>query len=475
MEGSENGELPAALLPIAAEDLAALQDAPRYAINLKIDLGTPSFEGTAGVHFTNVEGIPLERLYFRLLPNGDKSYGDGSLTVTDVKVDGQPAETALSLNDTVLAIDLRGPLNPGQGVELDFKFQGKVPVDFGGDNTPSGYGIYNWSDGVLALSSWYPILAVYDDQGWNLDEVSALGDSVYSDIAFYSVDINAPSDLVIAATGVQTGRTVSGETARLHFESGPARDFFIIASPDFQVVYREVDGTQVNAYYLPGHERAGDVALSVASDSLHIFNQQFGPYPYTELDIVEAPMRNALGVEFPAIVLLRRSLYDAPDNPDFIVTLAHEVAHQWWYGVVGSDVFEEPWLDEALTTYSSSLYYEHKAGQEALQGLYAYWQDRYDRSSMEAPEAPITGGMDYFEQLNPRNAYGAVVYNKGALFFKALRQEIGDQAFFEALRDYYGENRFDIATGRDLLGAFENAAGRDLEPFYQDWLFPADR
>lgn len=475
MERSSASSLSSALLPTAAKDIIALHDAPRYDIDLKIDHEMHSFDGIADVHFTNLEGIPLERLYFRLLPNGGKSYGNGSLTVTELNVDGQPAEIALSHHDTVLAVDLIEQLGPGEGMEIKLAFQGHVPVDFGGENTPGGYGIYNWSDGVLALSGWYPILAVYDDQGWNLDDISAFGDSVYSDIAFYSVDISAPSDLVIAATGVQTGREVSGETALSHFESGPARDFFIIASPDFQEVHREVGGTQINAYYLPGHERAGKVALAVASDSIQIFIQQFGPYPYTELDIVEAPLRNALGVEYPAILLMRRSLYDAPEMPNFIVTLAHEVAHQWWYGVVGNDVFEEPWLDEALATYSSSLYYEHKAQREALQGLYTYWQDRYDRFSVEGVDAPITGDMEYFERLSQRNAYGAVVYNKGALFFKALRQETGDRAFFQALRDYYRENRFSIATSRDLLEAFENAAGRDLDPFYEQWLYPADR
>jgi hypothetical protein len=101
---------------------------------------------------------------------------------------------------------------------MDFK--GRVPLDFGGADS-GGYGIYNLSEGVLALANWYPILAVYDQQGWNLDPVSYIGDSVYSDTASYTVTVSAPADLVIAATGAQVDRQVNGKVATTRFESGP--------------------------------------------------------------------------------------------------------------------------------------------------------------------------------------------------------------------------------------------------------------
>jgi aminopeptidase N len=346
-----------------------------------------------------------------------------------------------------------------------------VPLDFGGGATPGGYGIYNYSDGVLALSGWYPILAVYDEQGWNLDETSVIGDSVYSDIAFYSVDISLPNDLVLAASGVQTDIQTGNETTRYHYESGPTRDFFLIASPDFQVVSQMSGQTTVNAYYMPDQEAGGRAALEVASGALEIYNEKIGAYPYKELDVVESPMRNALGVEYPGIVMIGAALYQAPEKPEFEVTVAHEVAHQWWYNVVGNNVFAEPWLDEALATYSSGVFYEFDRGPEYMQGLEGYWQERYNNVLKDGGDDLVTGDLKHFESLNKPSIYGAIVYTKGALFFKALRQEIGDQAFFQALHDYYQSRYFLIGHANDLLAAFEKAYGGELDGFYQKWLY----
>ena len=461
----------AALIDPSQLNLPALKGVPQYAITLAIGAGEQTFQGHERLKYTNNEGVGLDALYFRLFPNGKGSYGDGSLAVTKLSVTGSPVEGELSVNDTVLKIPLPAKLEPGQAVELEFEFNGVVPRDFGGGDSPSGYGIYNYSDGVLALSGWYPILAVYDEQGWNLDAPSVIGDSVYSDISFYSVDISLPREMVLAATGVQTGSQVLDGATHYHYESGPTRDFFLIASPDFRVVSQPVGKTVVNAYSLPGQDEAGRAAVEVAAEALQVYNQQFGVYPYKELDVVEGPMRNALGVEYPGIVMIGASLYTAPEKPDFEVTVAHEVAHQWWYNVVGNDVFEEPWLDEALATYSSGLFYEFDRAPGYVQGLQSYWQTRYDKLLDDSGDDVVTGNLKYFEGLNKPSVYGGVVYIKGALFFKALRQEIGDKAFFQALRDYYQSRFFLIGHADDLLGAFENAAGRELDGFYQKWLY----
>jgi aminopeptidase N len=187
--------------------------------------------------------------------------------------------------------------------------------------------------------------------------------------------------------------------------------------------------------------------------------------------VVESPLRNALGVEYPGIMMIGASLYKAPEKPDFEVTVAHEVAHQWWYNVVGNNVFDEPWLDEALATYSSSLFYEFDRGPGYVQGLQSYWQERYDKLLRESGDDVISADLKHFESLAKPSIYGGIVYIKGALFFKALRQEIGDQAFFQALRDYYQSRYFLVGHADDLLAAFEKAAGGELDGFYQKWLY----
>jgi hypothetical protein len=458
-----------ALLPEMRADLGDMPGLNQYDLSVTLN-PDQTFQGKMVVDYTNTETETLDSLYFRLFPNGGASYGDGSLTAGEVKVGGQPAQTNLSLSDSVLEVQLPQALAPDDQVQISMIFTGTVPVDYGGEGTDA-YGIYNYSKGVLALSGWYPILAVYDDQGWHLNPASALGDSVFSDMAFYTVAITSGKDQVLAATGVQIGEKQEGNKIQHQYISGPARDFFIVSSSDFKVKSQSSAGTKVNSYYLPGQEPGGTQGLAVGVKAVQVYNDRFGQYPYTELDIIDAPMRNAGGVEFPGIVLIESSRYDDPENPVFINTVAHEVAHQWWYNLIGNDVIQEPWLDEGLTTYSAGVYYEEAFGAQGYQGIASYWQQSYDKAVQAVNDDQVTRSLTYFESSSEPRLYGPIVYSKGALFFYNLRTEIGDRAFFAALQAYFRQFRYKIATGDDLLKAFEDASGKHLDALYQQWLY----
>ncbi len=459
------------VLRLEITDRDPLAGASRYDLNITINYQDVSFSGQAQIDYTNNEDTTLDRLYFRLLPNGRGAYGNGSLTVTQAYVNQQIIQPVLSANNTVLEAPLPAPLLPAGTLHVTLGFSGRLPIDFGGKNAPSGYGIYNFTNNVMILSAWYPILAVYDQHGWNLDPVSNLGDSVYSDIAFYTVTVTSPANLVIATTGVVERLSSADGFSRYRLSSGPVRDFTMALSPDYQMRSKIVEGVKVNSYFLPQHSQGGELALDIAADSLRIYNQKFAPYPYPEFDVIETPLRDAAGVEFPNIALIGSYLYDDPRSNNFVTTVAHEVAHQWWYNVVGNNVFSEPWLDESLTTYTSSLYYEYKFGQDAATGLLNYYQNRYDQIRARGQDDQITQNMAHFENLSDPRTYGGIVYAKGALFFQALRQEVGDQAFFDALKAYYQAHQFGIAIGNDLLKSFETSSGRSLDAFYKEWLY----
>ena len=243
-------------------------------------------------------------------------------------------------------------------------------------------------------------------------------------------------------------------------------------SPDFNLASQQVDGTQVNSYYLSRDISGGQKALQIASKALQEYNGQFGPYPYRELDVVEAPLQDALGVEYPGIILAASSVYSAPSNDTFTTVMAHEVGHQWWYNVVGNNVLQDPWLDEGLTTYTSMLYYEVDQGQAGYQGITSYYQQKYAAYLEKNPDDLITASVAHFEaEPGGAAAYSMIVYTKAALFFKALRENIGDKAFFQALQSYYKTDKYQVAVPQDLLGEFEKASGRKLGDFYQKWLY----
>jgi hypothetical protein len=450
------------------------EDLTHYDIQLHIDFEEHAFHGHATVTYTNIEDVPLDSLFFRLYPNGHQTYGNGRLIVTQIKVDGELVESRSSLLDTVLEVKLPRTLEPSTGAQIDLDFAGIVPLDYGGEGNPTGYGIFNFTDDVLTLSGWYPILAVYDHQGWNLDPVFTFGDSVYSDIALYTVEVTYADDLVLIGTGVEVDHQSIGDFTQSIYVSGPARDFVLVASPEFNVLNSQINGIQVNAYYLPGNEGAAQFSLTTSLNALRVFSDLFGQYPYREFDVVEAPMRIASGVEYPGIIFLASRRMDDYDPSYLAVLTAHEVAHQWWYNLIGNDVIQEPWLDESLTTYSSGLYLEQEAGPDAYGSLIDYWWNRYQGALTDDQDDIVTGGMRHFQKSGSGTNYSAIIYDKGALFFHKLRETIGDQAFFDALRYYHADNRYGIATAIDLLESFEATSGLDLDPIFYEWLYSID-
>ena len=141
---------------------------------------------------------------------------------------------------------------------------------------------------------------------------------------------------------------------------------------------------------------------------------------------------------------------------------------------MGNDVFNDPWMDEALATYSSMIYFKAERGTGGYQGILSYYQQRYDNYLQTGQDDLVTASVAHYENLGDNGrAYGAVVYAKGALFYDALFNKVGETAFFDALKAYYQKEKFQIAQPQDLLNAFDQASGKSLEGFYQEWLYSA--
>jgi aminopeptidase N len=229
-----------------------------------------------------------------------------------------------------------------------------------------------------------------------------------------------------------------------------------------------VDGVTLRNWYLADDREGAEIAFAAARESVEIFNTRFGPYPFEEVEVVQVPLFGAGGVEYPQLYLLDAGLYGNPVSHEFLaLASAHEMAHQWWYSTVGSDINAAPWQDEALTNWSAILWLEQSQGPDAARAVLAEWQRRVDAYEARYGEERIDQPLENFQERG--GAYGTIVYLKGTLFFQALREEIGDDAFFEALRDYYAHHQFGIAAPVDLLSRFEETAGRSLGDFYEEW------
>jgi aminopeptidase N len=356
---------------------------------------------------------------------------------------------------------LPAPLAPGASTDITLTYEAIVPAQ-----PQQGYNIFSFTNGTAALAGFYPAVAVYDEEGWNIEPPPIYGDATYLDIALYQVKLTVPAQMVVVASGSLLAEATNPDgTKTLNFASGPIREFYLVLRSDFQITSGTVDGITVNSYYPPALEADGKLALQYAVDSLRIFSQSFGPYPYAEFDIVATPT-TAGGVEYPGVVVVAENVY-SQNGIFFPYVVAHEVAHQWWYGLVGNDQIDEPWLDESLTNYSTILYWEEVAGEDtAANVIETFFQGPYRRAKNQNMDQAVLGAVSDYGQTD----YGTFIYGKGPLFFDALRRDVGKETYLKIMRSYFNEYKYEIAHTEDLLETIEAVSGKNITPLVETWL-----
>jgi aminopeptidase N len=237
---------------------------------------------------------------------------------------------------------------------------------------------------------------------------------------------------------VANGRSISTFVAR------NVRDFEWAAGPLRKVVGR-TGSTRIAAWYLPSSvgRPAAERMLGHAQRSMRTFIRSFGPYPYPELDVVLSGFASFGGMEYPTFVF---------SNPSK-VTIAHELAHQWWYGLVGNDQFSEPWIDEGLASWSESL----------------PWQPRRACAGIRWPsvDARMSNDMAYWRE-HPA-AYGTVVYRGGGCMLAQLADGFGLHRFVRILERIAERFRYDVLRTEDFRRIVERAAARHWPAFSPDF------
>ncbi len=443
--------------------LDQLSGASVYHLDVQLDHDLLNLTGREEVLYTNQEDTPLAEVYFRLFPN----LADGSVTVSSVKVNGLVTEPVYELEQSALRVPLSPALLPGQSVVLQIDFAVQAPNGEGGN-----YGTFAFKDGVLALAHFYPLIPVYDDEGWNVEIAPFIGDVIYADTSFYLARVTAHLTQTLVASGLQIGRKETDSQQMVTFAAGPMRDFYLATSERYSPVSRIVGETTINSYAPTELAEGAEIVLNQAEAALQSYNERFGPYPFTEFDLVSTTTF-ALGVEYPGIVAILVDLYDpagqvrgSSTGPLLEGVVAHEVAHQWFYGVVGNDQVDEPWLDEALAQYATLLYYQDVHGEAGADGFRRSLERRWQRVA----KADIPIGLpvrDYDDR-----SYGALVYGRGPLFVETLVETMGQETFTAFLRDYYQTYKWGIATTDEFKQLAEQHCACDLTPLFEAWVYP---
>jgi hypothetical protein len=405
--------------------------APAYTVNLTSDSSGSVWNGHESVNFTNASASPLNEVYLRLWDNYHGSCPSTPITVTNVT--GGTA-SALSVNCTALKITLPTPLNQGQSGTIGFDLGISVPSGadrFGHD------GAYNFIGNAL------PVLAIRDGSGWHLDPYTNNGESFYSLAADFSVTLDHPTSLLVPATGTSvdtpgtSGRTVTKATA------SKVRDFAWAAGAFSKISGTSPAGVKVNVYAVSGISSSSSQSmLTTSMNAIDSHAARFGAYPYSEVDAVLDNNFWFGGMEYPGFVL------DLVDSN----ALTHELGHQWWYGIVGDDEYNSPWLDEAFTDYSTDLA-EGKTGSGC-------WNSVSWASSSEK----ITNSMAYWDAHSSR--YSTVVYGYGKCALHDLQRLLGDSTMTTLLRNYAQAHWYGVSTTAEFKAAAQAATSTDLTSFW---------
>ncbi len=429
--------------------------------------------GNISLDLYNNDPVTFDSIPFHLYPSGMKSLSrNGCIDVLDVLtlVDGK----TVGLNFTVqgqqlMWVNLSRPWHPSGHVRLLIRFVTTLPD--GGIDRANVYGSHSTQDWILKFASSYPVPCVYDQRdGWNTEPYTFDADPFYFDMAYYRLNITAPEDVVIAATGLLRATERHGQWVTYAYDSVlPVREVTFSASPYFLTESRAVNGVNVTAFYLPSSEALWEhTAVNITANALALYNHTFGTYPYPALNVVEEHSEYG-GMEYPCQVYISHAVSQAvmrgnSDPSMFEAVVAHELAHQWWYQLVGNDEYDEGFLDEGLACWSENYYAEVYYGSwTAFQQTELVDLVRHYHAQSGLP-CRINQSTDEY----PGN-YLFAAYVKAPVVLEKLRQLVGHNMFVLALQQYFEDNEFGIATLQDLQRAFEDSVHRPLDWFFNAW------
>jgi len=459
--------------PEFRSDLDTLEEVPRYILRARLDPQDHRVDGEMELTYTNTRDQPLTELVFRLYPNAKSIYGGGSLQVENIQQGQTALSSRLSQDDTVLQFTLQPQIQPAGQVTVSMDFTAQAPVGSG-----QGYGIYNQLSDVMALAGWYPVLAPYEN-GWQTPDIPVVGDAMLAETSLFDVTLTYPQGYTLVSTGSlastqEQPRATSQTTSRAtppeglvtrRIVSGPAREFALSLSQRYRTLERDAGGVRLRLHVLPDESPlvSAEKGLDLLAQAFQTYVRRYGPYPYNELEVAEAAITIG-GYEFPGMALLDDGLRSTRGLADYRYILVHELAHQWWYGLTGSHTIQAPWLDEGHATYSAVIFLEDNLGEQAGQRLLANWKSTYGEHRRQDP--PVNSSALEFTNWA---AYREIVYIDGAFFLDQLRQELGDDQYFELEQRYQQRYRYQTGGTQAYLSLAEEIAGHDMQSFFSEW------
>ena len=377
---------------------------------------------------------------------------------------------------TVISVALPEPVDPGETLTIDIAFTAKIPRPFARTGAIGNY---------FFLGQWFPKIGVLDATGkWNCHQFH-VGTEFFSDFGVYDVRMTVPRGRPVAATGRERERTdhPNGTTTHRYYQED-VHDFAWTTSPDFleareRFEHPGLPPVEMRLMYQPEHASQAARHFETARATLRHYGEWFGAYPYGHLTIVDTPWRTATdGMEYPTLFTVGTWWWMPRKDTYLEDTVVHETGHQWFYGIVATNEFEDAWMDEGINQYANAraMAEEFPDGREVLRffGGYVPWvlEDvRWDRlvDGEYMPDYRGTPTVDI--QATPSFRYwpktsGPITYTKGALWLHTLERALGWTTVQQILGTFAERWKFKHPKPGDLFQIANEVSGRDLSPFF---------
>ncbi|MCQ2381904.1 MAG: M1 family metallopeptidase [Clostridia bacterium] len=403
--------------------------------DIKFHLYGNAFQANAA--YPAVAPSEVERAY----PDGFDA-GYAKVTTPHILIGGE--------DNTVITVPLNQGLKVGESINIDLQYTVKLA------HVKHRLG---YTDNTVNLGNFYAIPAVYDN-GWQLYPYSYNGDPFYNEPYNFDVSINTPVGYEIATSGT--------EISPNHFQGYMLRDFAIVMSRDFKSLTRNVGDTKVTYYYL--NDDIPDISLYTACNALAYFSNTFIDYPYSTLNVVQTDFLQG-GMEYGALVYIS---LDVTDQLQYQGVIVHEIAHQWWYGLVGNNQIRTAWIDEGLAEYSTAVFFEtHPQYGKTLESTATQ-----NKNSIKMFESIMDEyGVKYTKQMYKStieyrmpSEYTINTYARGMLLFYAISEMVGYENLNQALSKYATANCFKFATVNTLTHTLEDNLGYDIVKLINKYL-----
>ncbi len=388
-------------------------DLTSYTVDATLDLAANRVTGTLGARFT--PDRDTDKVVLRLWANAPKPAAAGALQdISDVRIDGRPA--AVRMQSPTTAVVDSGGLVAGKTIDVTMSFALRLPGPVEDRLSRSGT--------TVRLGSWLPLLPWEPGVGWALDPpTTSNAEATLSAAANFAVRLDLPDGLEVLGSGAHTEAG--------HWEIAGAPDWAAVIG-NFRYDIGEVDGVDVIVAVERSMNESPAAYLSKVTSSLTELGRRYGPYPYRAFTLALTPGLRG-GIEYPGLVM------QGPDTN--ARTTPHEVAHQWFYSLVGNNQARDPWLDEGLSTWAEAQ----------VNNTYTPFRTRQIPSD---GRGRLGEPMTYWDAH--RGSYYRSVYIQGMQALDALG--VSPAAVDCALARYVAANAYRVATPASLLAALKTVA-----------------